>query len=75
MLLEDTHDIACLEFQLTMFTHIQLPFEGLKYLNVQKPWCTEFLNEPYPQLRHNIKMAGVMGGTMYREVNISLCSL
>ena len=24
-------------------------------------------NEPYPQLRHNIKMAIVMGGTMYRD--------
>ena len=32
------------------------------------------LNEPYPQLRHNIKMASVMGGTMYREVNILLYS-
>ena len=25
------------------------------------------VNEPYPQLRHNIKMVGDMGGTMYRD--------
>ena len=28
---------------------------------------TSLFNELYPQLHHNIKMAVIMGGTMYRD--------
>ena len=34
-------------------------------------------NEPYPQLRHDIKMAALWGDNVqraYGEVNVSLCS-